>query len=114
MSNKNVIYQQIRNATVKIKYHGLTFLVDPYLVPKGATGCFSFSPKPEQKKIKNPTKDLPIPINEIIKGVDAVIATYIHEDHWDKDAAKNIPTIFLFLFKMRQIKKKFKIKDLKM
>ena len=37
-------------------------------------------------------KDLPMPINEIIKGVDAVIATHIHEDHWDKDAAKNIPT----------------------
>ena len=92
MSNKNIIYQQIRNATVKIKYHGLTFLVDPYLVPKGASGCFSIAPKPEMKKIKNPMNDLPFPIAEIIKGVDAVIVTHTHGDHWDEDASKNIPT----------------------
>ena len=91
MSDKNIIYQQIRNATVKIKYHGLTFLVDPYLVPKGASGCFAISPKPEMKKIKNPMNDLPMPIKEIIEGVDAVIVTHTHGDHWDEDAAKNIP-----------------------
>ena len=114
MSNKNVIYQQIRNATVKIKYHGLTFLVDPYLVPKGATGCFSISPKPEQKKIKNPTKDLPIPINEIIKGVDQLLQLIFMRIIGIKMQLKIYQQIFLFLFKMRQIKKKFKIKDLKM
>lgn len=28
--------QLIRNATVKVKYNGVTFLVDPMLAPKGA------------------------------------------------------------------------------
>ena len=43
------------------------------------------------KKIKNPMNDLPMPIKEIIEGVDAVIVTHTHGDHWDEDAAKNIP-----------------------
>ena len=91
MNNKKITYQQIRNATVKITYHDVTFLVDPYLVPKGGSGCFSIAPKPEMKKIKNPLNDLPFPISEIIKGVDGVIITHTHGDHWDEVAAKNIP-----------------------
>ena len=42
------------------------------------------------KKIKNPMNDFPMPIKEIIEGVDAVIVTHTHGDHWDEDAAKNI------------------------
>ncbi len=30
-------------------------------------------------------------INEILKRVDAIIVTHTHGDHWDEDAAKNIP-----------------------
>ena len=39
------------------------------------------------KKLKN----LPFPISEIIKDIDAVILSYTHGDHWDEIAAKNIP-----------------------
>ena len=35
--------------------------------------------------------DLPLSIKEIIKGIDAVIVTHLHEDHWDKYASKSIP-----------------------
>ena len=35
--------------------------------------------------------DLPLSIKEIIKGIDAVIVTHLHEDHWDECASKSIP-----------------------
>ena len=40
MSNTKIIYQQIRNATVKVAFHGQTFLVDPYFIKKGAQAAF--------------------------------------------------------------------------
>ena len=46
MNDSKIIYQQIRNATVKIVYKGITLLVDPYFVPKGGSGYFDFAPKP--------------------------------------------------------------------
>ena len=98
MSDKKITYQQIRNATVKLVYHEITILVDPYLVQKGGSGCFPIAPKPEMKKVKNPLNELPMPIEEIIKGIDAVIVTHTHADHWDEIAAKSIPkTIPIFV-----------------
>ena len=91
MSDNKIIYQQIRNATVKITYHGQTFLVDPYFRPKGEDGCFQIAPKPELKKLKNPLVELPMPIKEIIKDINAVVLSHTHGDHWDDVAAKNIP-----------------------
>ena len=35
--------------------------------------------------------DLPISINEILKGIQAVIITHTHIDHWDDYAVKYIP-----------------------
>ena len=82
----------------KTTYHGLTLLVDPYFVPKGGSGCFQIAPKPEMRKIKNPICELPIPINEIVEGIDAVVITHTHGDHWDEYAAKNIPkTVPIFV-----------------
>ena len=91
MSNNGIIYQQIRNATVKITYKGVTFLVDPYFRPKGEDGCFQIAPQPELKKLKNPLIELPMPINEIVKNIDGVILSHTHGDHWDNVAAENIP-----------------------
>ena len=48
MKNKKIIYQQIKNATVKITYHKITFLV----VHIGS-GCFPVAPKPEKKNKKS-------------------------------------------------------------
>lgn len=36
--------QQIRNATQRIHYAGKTFLIDPWLTPKGAMGTFRNTP----------------------------------------------------------------------
>ena len=80
--------QLIRNATVKVKYNGVTFLVDPMLAPKGAYPGFTGTLHSE---IRNPTIPLTLRIQEILNGVDAVLLTHTHEDHWDKFAQQYIP-----------------------
>lgn len=81
---------QIRNATLKIEYGGHVFLVDPWLVEKGGMGAFRnfpyFCVRPEQETIPMPMRDLPMPIPDILSGVDALILTHLHPDHIDMEA----------------------------
>ncbi|NGZ74810.1 MBL fold metallo-hydrolase [Saccharibacillus alkalitolerans] len=76
--------KSIRNATLVIEYAGRTFLVDPMLAEQGSYAPFPNSARQDRK---NPLVGLPIPIEEIVQGIDAVIVTHLHLDHWD-DAAK--------------------------
>lgn len=80
--------QQIRNATLVIEYAGKKFLVDPFLSEKGVYPPFPNSARQDQN---NPLVGLPIPINEIIQDVDAVIVTHLHLDHWDDAAKEALP-----------------------
>lgn len=96
--------QQIRNATVKIEYSGTTFLVDPWLLKKGEFGTFRntpFRPLTEDREdIPMPMVELPMPKEELLKGIDAYILTHFHPDHidWNKEGIlgdslnKHIPT----------------------
>lgn len=77
-------YQHIRNATAKIEYAGKTFLVDPYLAEKGRY-------LPPNAQVRNPLIDMPYSIDEVLSGVDAVIVTHTHADHWDEVAQNSIP-----------------------
>lgn len=81
-------YQHIRNVTAKITYAGQTFLVDPFFAAKesmaGFEGTFN-------SHLRAPLNDLPLPIEKILDGVDAVIVTHTHEDHWDKAAQDAMP-----------------------
>lgn len=81
-------YQHIRNATAKIEYAGQTFLIDPFFAPKNSMAGFAGTYH-SAKRI--PLVDLPMPSSQIMKGVDAVIITHTHEDHWDEAAQKAIP-----------------------
>ncbi len=78
--------QQIRSATLIIQYADKKFLVDPFLAEKGTYPPFSNSARQDQN---NPLESLPIPMNEIIDHIDAVIVTHLHLDHWD-DVAKEV------------------------
>lgn len=81
-------FKQIRNATTKITYGNKTFLVDPFLADKGAYPSF---PGTANQGLPNPTVELPISIDEIIKYLDAVIITHTHLDHLDPKACEVLP-----------------------
>lgn len=80
--------QLIRNATVKVSYGDTTFLVDPMLAEPGTYPGF---PGTYRSELLNPLTPLPLSAEEIIKGVDAVILTHTHLDHWDEAAQKALP-----------------------
>ena len=87
--------QEIRNATIKITYADTTFLIDPMFAPKGFYEGF---PDTHRSQLRNPLVDLPIKPETILEGVDAVIITHTHLDHWDDLAQKTIPkTIPVFV-----------------
>ena len=75
--------QLIRNATLKIEYAGKTILVDPMLSAKGAFESFAGI-------AQNPIVDLPLAVDQILDGVDMVLVTHTHEDHFDHVARQNI------------------------
>lgn len=78
---------QIRNATQVIEYAGKTFLIDPFLAPKGMYPGFEGT---ANSHLRNPLVELPLPIEQII-DVDAVLLTHTHPDHWDEAAVNAIP-----------------------
>ncbi len=80
--------QQIRNATARIDYAGKTFLLDPFLARKGAYPGF---PGTFNSQLRNPLVELPMPAGDIMKGVDAVIVSHTHLDHWDGGNHQFIP-----------------------
>ena len=82
--------QQIRNATLKVTYAGATFLIDPWLAGRWEMGCFAdipgapFTvPDPAKRHIPMPICPLPLPVEEILRGVDYYVVTHIHPDHID-------------------------------
>lgn len=79
--------QQIRNATLIVEYAGKKFLIDPYLGEKGAYPPLpNPAPHAPDGDRNNPVAELPVPLQEITAGIDAVIVTHTHPDHWDEAA----------------------------
>lgn len=76
--------QQIRNATLKIEYGGVVFLIDPWLEDKG-TGFSAPAVLTHMKGVKSPLNELPFPPEEVLKGVDHCLVTHIHPDHFSID-----------------------------
>ncbi|QXB03296.1 MBL fold metallo-hydrolase [Aeromonas sp. FDAARGOS 1416] len=87
-STHKVEMQQVRNATVKITYAGTTFLIDPMLAKKGTYPGFEGT---YRSNLRNPMVELPGSVEDVISGVDAVIVTHTHLDHWDDAAQKVLP-----------------------
>ncbi|MED4074383.1 MBL fold metallo-hydrolase [Priestia endophytica] len=80
--------KQIRNATIIVEYVNKKFLIDPMLAEKGTYPPFPGSVKQDQN---NPVVSLPISVDDIISGVDAVILTHLHLDHFDEAAQRLLP-----------------------
>lgn len=86
--SKDLTLQHIRNATMKLKGGETTILIDPMLDPAGAFPGFAGTYRSD---LRNPLTPLPMPIEELLADVDAVVLTHTHEDHWDEAAQKAIP-----------------------
>lgn len=76
--------QLIRNATMKMEYGGRTILTDPMLCPKDAIDPFAGI-------ARNPTVELPFDVDGIVEGVDGVVVSHDHPDHFDKAASDALP-----------------------
>jgi L-ascorbate metabolism protein UlaG (beta-lactamase superfamily) len=76
-------FQLIRNATLRLEYAGLSILIDPMLGAKGAFRSFAGIED-------NPTVDLPIPVSQALAGVDLMLVSHLHQDHFDAKAQELI------------------------
>lgn len=77
----------IRSATLRVEVAGHALLVDPQLDPQGAREAVPDTPNPR----RSPLVDLPRPAEEVVAGIDAVLLTHTHQDHWDATARELIP-----------------------
>jgi L-ascorbate metabolism protein UlaG (beta-lactamase superfamily) len=74
----------IRNATLRLTYGGCRWLIDPFLAPKHTLRSFAgISP--------NPLVDLPCTPQEVVAGIDRVIVSHLHPDHFDTTAEELLP-----------------------
>jgi L-ascorbate metabolism protein UlaG (beta-lactamase superfamily) len=78
--------QLVRHATLVIEVAGKRVLVDPMLSAKGAMAPIENSPNPQP----NPLTELPLPLGEVLRDVEAVLVTHTHRDHWDQAAANTL------------------------
>ena len=68
--------QLIRNATMRILYGGRQILTDPMLSEKHEIESFAgVSP--------NPVIDMPVPVSQVLEGIEAVFLSHLHQDHFD-------------------------------
>ena len=76
--------QLIRNATLKIEYNKHQILLDPFFSSKGSLPAFAgIAP--------NPTVDLPVSKEEILDGVELILLSHLHPDHFDEPAQEALP-----------------------
>lgn len=92
-SLQNVKLTLIRSATLRVQFGGQTLLVDPQLDPAGAREAVPNTPNPR----RSPLGELPEPAQAVIAGIDAVLVTHLHRDHFD-DTARELLDRSLPLF----------------
>ncbi|MEW6645010.1 MAG: MBL fold metallo-hydrolase [Pseudomonadota bacterium] len=74
----------LRNATLKLNVAGQTILIDPFFALKHSRPAFA-------GRSRNPLVDLPVSTDEILNGVDLVIVSHLHSDHFDPVAQSLVP-----------------------
>jgi L-ascorbate metabolism protein UlaG (beta-lactamase superfamily) len=77
----------VRNATLIVELDGRRLLVDPMLDETGARPPIENT----RNQVRNPTAPLPLPAEEVVRGVDAVLVTHRHRDHLDARAEELLP-----------------------
>jgi L-ascorbate metabolism protein UlaG (beta-lactamase superfamily) len=74
--------QLIRNATLRLSYAGRELLVDPSLDPARAWPAIELLLNPQP----NPIVELPLPAEQVVAGIDGVLVSHLHPDHFDARA----------------------------
>ncbi|MFN3719221.1 MAG: MBL fold metallo-hydrolase [Rhizobium rhizophilum] len=74
----------IRSATLTVELAGIRLLIDPWLAGKGEGRSYS-------GRGPSPLVDLPVPISELLQGIDAVLISHLHSDHFDETAQRVLP-----------------------
>jgi len=77
----------VRNATVILETAAGRLLVDPMLDPAGSRPPIEDTANP----VRNPTVELPVRAEEVVRGLDAVLVTHRHKDHLDDTAVRLLP-----------------------
>jgi L-ascorbate metabolism protein UlaG (beta-lactamase superfamily) len=76
--------QLIRSATLRLTYAGRQILIDPDFAPQ-------HSRPPLAGVSPNPMVELPLSIEAILNGVELVLVSHLHRDHFDSVAAERVP-----------------------
>lgn len=76
--------QLIRNATLRVRYGGHLFVIDPYLAAKHSRPSYT-------GKSPNPLVELPMRREEVIAGAEMVVISHLHSDHFDPAAQELLP-----------------------
>lgn len=76
--------QLVRHATLRITYGDSVVLVDPMFSDAAALPPVPDSPFPR----RNPLVPLRVGLGDVLDGVDLVLVTHTHRDHWDEAAVK--------------------------
>ena len=104
---------QVRNALLILEMKGKKIVIDPWLAPKSSQDPYP-CPIPGRDKLRNPTAELPLPVDKILEKVDAIFVTHYHPDHFDEYAVKYIVKNQLLFAKNEEEKKEFEVFDSKM
>ncbi len=77
-------FQLIRSATLRMDYAGQRFVIDPYLAARHSRPSYAGNSL-------NPLVDLPCSPAEVIAGVEWVLVSHLHSDHFDPAAQELLP-----------------------
>jgi L-ascorbate metabolism protein UlaG (beta-lactamase superfamily) len=77
----------IRHATLRLEIDGRHLLFDPMLDPAEARPPVENT----ENDRRNPLVELPEPPEVVVEGVDAVLVSHLHQDHFDATAARLLP-----------------------
>ena len=77
----------VRSATVILELAGKRLLLDPMLDDAGARPPIENT----ENQVRNPTAPLPMRAEDVVRGIDAVLVTHRHRDHFDTRAEELLP-----------------------
>jgi L-ascorbate metabolism protein UlaG (beta-lactamase superfamily) len=88
MKQTNTIrFTHIRHASSLVEVGGKKIIIDPMLSDKQRLPSIILT----KNKQKNPLTDLPFDVENISTGIDHVLLTHLHFDHFDTTAIQKIP-----------------------